>query len=95
MNRSKYRIFGIFEIFEVEGRSVNEHSVISWYNVTILEFNAFLNQNNIATILKKPWKGIEYYHNLMPETSGGEVTYEKTPKYMVIPEVPGKLLQNN
>ena len=25
----------------------------------------------------------------MPETSGGEVTYEKTPKYMVIPEVPG------
>ena len=30
----------------------------------------------------------------MPETSGGEVTYEKTPKYMVIPEVPGKITQN-
>lgn len=25
----------------------------------------------------------------MPETSANEVTYEKTPKYMVIPEVPG------
>ena len=25
----------------------------------------------------------------MPETSQNEVTYEKTPKYMVIPEVPG------
>ena len=30
----------------------------------------------------------------MPETSGGEVTYEKTPKYMVIPEVPGKITKN-
>ena len=25
----------------------------------------------------------------MPETAANEVTYEKTPKYMVIPEVPG------
>ena len=30
----------------------------------------------------------------MPETAGGEVTYEKTPKYMVIPEVPGKITWN-
>ena len=37
-------------------------------------------------------KGIEYYHNLMPETSADEVTYEKTPKYMVIPEVPGIII---
>ena len=29
----------------------------------------------------------------MPETAGGEVTYEKTPKYMVIPEVPGKIIE--
>ena len=29
----------------------------------------------------------------MPETSGGEVTYEKTPKYMVIPEVPGNFYE--
>ena len=38
-------------------------------------------------------KGIEYYHNLMPETSANEVTYEKTPKYMVIPEVPGMTIR--
>ena len=40
-------------------------------------------------------KGIEYYHELMPETSAGEITYEKTPKYMVIPEVPGRIYAMN
>ena len=40
-------------------------------------------------------KGIEYYHSLMPETSAGEITYEKTPKYMVIPEVPGRIYAMN
>ena len=40
-------------------------------------------------------KGIEYYHDLMPETSAGEITYEKTPKYMVIPEVPERIFAMN
>jgi len=31
----------------------------------------------------------------MPETSAGEITYEKTPKYMVIPEVPGRIYAMN
>ena len=33
-------------------------------------------------------KGIEYYRSLMPRTQASQVTFEKTPKYMVIPEVP-------
>jgi len=40
-------------------------------------------------------KGIEYYHELMPETAGGEITYEKTPKYMVIPQVPERIYSMN
>ncbi|CBY22995.1 unnamed protein product [Oikopleura dioica] len=36
-------------------------------------------------------KGIEYYRSLMPRTLASQITFEKTPKYMVIPEVPKRI----
>ncbi|CAG5095959.1 Oidioi.mRNA.OKI2018_I69.XSR.g14415.t1.cds [Oikopleura dioica] len=36
-------------------------------------------------------KGIEFYRSMMPRTQPSQITFEKTPKYMVMPEVPQRV----